>query len=878
MATQGPTPGPTAQQSQQQQGPTQQQLLLDSTSPPGPTSLSWEGDRMFNIYIYDYCTKRGFHNTARELCGEAEIAPDSAPPINAKQGLLFEWWSVFWVLFTAKSSNTGSEDALMYTQHQAQQAVQRQTAQRMQQAQAQAQAHAQQGQGHPPLPLHSSGQPPLQQPSLQLVQQPGGPPLPQQPGTNALQPGPPAGPPNSQQAPMSRLPNGMPRPGGPGAPGQPANGPNPGFMPNGHASSPNGAPGAPGVGPFPGQGMPNGVGPQQSFNGMAPGQRPTGAQQTAQRALGSNGLLQPFPSPTMAHSPPGGSGQPGPPQGIHGPPVPPMGQLGPSPQGMQMATGRPGTGSGPGSQGPMASMMHPGGPSHPNGPGQAQGGMGQGPTPSQTPVAGFAQLGGAPGSGAPGARPPSRTTTPGGNLVQQSPSMMNRQIPGAMAAPGMHNMGGMPGMPGGMNPAMQNFINEYNSIPPNVHKQLKAEFGIQDREPTAEEKNRILHTWRQRRGPGPGPGNAAAGPSGQLNRNMQPPGGQRPNPPPGQPQHPQRAGKRNSTSPPEEHGSLPGSSDNSTSPGSRKRARRATPSMEQQQPPQGMFTQGQPGQPPQAGPMGGLPQPPMQMRTPTMGNAPGPGMGLPPGMAGMPGPHMNGGFGAPMMPMNGMMTGGMSPGMGHPQPGAMMTPQMQQMQQSGYRPPIPTMHKPGMPGTAASPPASDQSFNPQGGASPFNNSRMPPGNKPMNMMPPPQSPRMNGPPKDAGTPAKDDPPQNHGMGRQTPNGGSTAPPTPGGPGQNSVPPTSNSAPPNLMSAASPSMMGAPTFGTDNLFPAELLSNVANSLEDFDPSMFKADAGDIMPGDINFERDFGQWFNNEPDQSLDGSHMDMSSLS
>ncbi|KAF8414427.1 hypothetical protein L210DRAFT_3467416, partial [Boletus edulis BED1] len=71
-----------------------------ANGPPGSMSLpttdiqsssdpSWEGDRMFNIYIYDYCNKRGFRKTARELLTEAEIPPDSAPPINAKQGLLF---------------------------------------------------------------------------------------------------------------------------------------------------------------------------------------------------------------------------------------------------------------------------------------------------------------------------------------------------------------------------------------------------------------------------------------------------------------------------------------------------------------------------------------------------------------------------------------------------------------------------------------------------------------------------------------------------------------------------------------------------------------------------------------------------------------------
>lgn len=85
----------------------------------------------FNIYIYDYCNKRGFRKTARELLSEAEIPADSSPPIDARQGLLFElvfwfflsaslttlrWWSVFWVLFTAKNNGSGPEDALVYTQ------------------------------------------------------------------------------------------------------------------------------------------------------------------------------------------------------------------------------------------------------------------------------------------------------------------------------------------------------------------------------------------------------------------------------------------------------------------------------------------------------------------------------------------------------------------------------------------------------------------------------------------------------------------------------------------------------------------------------------------------------------------------------------------
>ncbi|KAF8874047.1 hypothetical protein CPB84DRAFT_1798013, partial [Gymnopilus junonius] len=52
----------------------------------------------FNIYIYDYCHKRGFHKTASQLLVEAEITTDPIPPINAKQGLLFECVWFFFIL------------------------------------------------------------------------------------------------------------------------------------------------------------------------------------------------------------------------------------------------------------------------------------------------------------------------------------------------------------------------------------------------------------------------------------------------------------------------------------------------------------------------------------------------------------------------------------------------------------------------------------------------------------------------------------------------------------------------------------------------------------------------------------------------------------
>ncbi|KAJ7752220.1 hypothetical protein DFH07DRAFT_522945 [Mycena maculata] len=56
-----------------------------------------------------------------------------------------------------------------------------------------------------------------------------------------------------------------------------------------------------------------------------------------------------------------------------------------------------------------------------------------------------------------------------------------------------------------------------------------------------------------------------------------------------------------------------------------------------------------------------------------------------------------------------------------------------------------------------------------------------------------------------------------------------------------------------MNIAAMPLPPAPPSTTENLFSAEFIQNVANGLDDFDVGLLRAD------GDINFERDFGQWF-------------------
>ena len=52
--------------------------------------LSFSNRNRFNVYIHDYFVKRGFRKAAKELVIEADIGNDAAPPINARQGFLFE--------------------------------------------------------------------------------------------------------------------------------------------------------------------------------------------------------------------------------------------------------------------------------------------------------------------------------------------------------------------------------------------------------------------------------------------------------------------------------------------------------------------------------------------------------------------------------------------------------------------------------------------------------------------------------------------------------------------------------------------------------------------------------------------------------------------
>lgn len=67
-----------------------------------------------NVYIYDYCRKRNFQQSARAFFLEAQVPAETIVPIDAPEGFLYEWWTVFWDVFSAKANKSGSREAVTY--------------------------------------------------------------------------------------------------------------------------------------------------------------------------------------------------------------------------------------------------------------------------------------------------------------------------------------------------------------------------------------------------------------------------------------------------------------------------------------------------------------------------------------------------------------------------------------------------------------------------------------------------------------------------------------------------------------------------------------------------------------------------------------------
>ncbi|XP_062214704.1 transcriptional corepressor LEUNIG-like isoform X2 [Phragmites australis] len=102
------------------------------------SQANWEADKMLDVYIYDYFLKRNLQATAKAFQAEGKVSSDPVA-IDAPGGFLFEWWSVFWDIFIARTNEKHSDVAASYIETQLIKAREQQHQQQPQQQQIQMQ-------------------------------------------------------------------------------------------------------------------------------------------------------------------------------------------------------------------------------------------------------------------------------------------------------------------------------------------------------------------------------------------------------------------------------------------------------------------------------------------------------------------------------------------------------------------------------------------------------------------------------------------------------------------------------------------------------------------------------------------------------------------
>ncbi|CAA3003864.1 Transcriptional corepressor LEUNIG [Olea europaea subsp. europaea] len=70
-------------------------------------------DFRLDVYIHDYLVKRDLKASAQAFQAEGKVSSDPVA-IDAPGGFLFEWWSVFWDIFIARTNEKHSEVAASY--------------------------------------------------------------------------------------------------------------------------------------------------------------------------------------------------------------------------------------------------------------------------------------------------------------------------------------------------------------------------------------------------------------------------------------------------------------------------------------------------------------------------------------------------------------------------------------------------------------------------------------------------------------------------------------------------------------------------------------------------------------------------------------------
>ncbi|KAJ6862356.1 hypothetical protein NC652_039255 [Populus alba x Populus x berolinensis] len=98
------------------------------------SQTNWEADKMLDVYIHDYLVKRDLKASAQAFQAEGKVSSDPVA-IDAPGGFLFEWWSVFWDIFIARTNEKHSEVAASYIETQLIKAREQQQQQQQQQQQ-----------------------------------------------------------------------------------------------------------------------------------------------------------------------------------------------------------------------------------------------------------------------------------------------------------------------------------------------------------------------------------------------------------------------------------------------------------------------------------------------------------------------------------------------------------------------------------------------------------------------------------------------------------------------------------------------------------------------------------------------------------------------
>ncbi|CAK8568678.1 unnamed protein product [Lathyrus sativus] len=135
------------------------------------SQTNWEADKMLDVYIHDYLVKRDLKVSAQAFQTEGKVSSDPVA-IDAPGGFLFEWWSVFWDIFIARTNEKHSEVAASYIETQLVKAREQQQQQQPQPQQLQHQHQQQQHMQMQQLMLQRHAQQQQQQQQHQQQQQP----------------------------------------------------------------------------------------------------------------------------------------------------------------------------------------------------------------------------------------------------------------------------------------------------------------------------------------------------------------------------------------------------------------------------------------------------------------------------------------------------------------------------------------------------------------------------------------------------------------------------------------------------------------------------------------------------------------------------------